>query len=113
MRSYVVDQLQEPDIERIAAHLEKAGLDRSLDTIYWLPVPAALLTDEQKEHGEECGPHCFSIELSDLEGFLALELLVRARNRMRCSCVMYATQEQRAYAIDFVDEMLKNLDIPA
>ena len=42
---------------------------------------------------------------------LKLELLVRARGKIRCSCVSYATPAQREYIVDYLDAFIKEHDI--
>jgi len=109
MRSYLIDEIAKADVKKAAAHLEAMELAGGLDGIFWLPLPQELLTEEQKEHAEECGPHCMALECD--ADWIKLELLVRARNKLRCSCVAYATPAQRAHAMDYLDNMLKELDI--
>jgi len=36
---------------------------------------------------------------------------VRAQGKLRCSCVAYATPEQRAHIMDYMDNLLRELDI--
>jgi hypothetical protein len=49
--------------------------------------------------------------LEVLEDGLKLELLVRARNKMRCSCVCYATTDQRNHMLDYLDNFINDLEI--
>lgn len=109
MRSYMIEELSPDSIERIGKKLDDLKLTGAIEGIWWLPISDEHLTDEQKGHAESCGPHCVAIEVED--DHLKMELLVRCRQVMRCSCIAYATPEQRAYAIDWVDDLLKSLDI--
>ena len=70
-----------------------------------------MLSPIQKEHMQSCGPHVFGLEVE--EDSLRMELLVRAKNRMRCDCVHYATPELRAHMITWLDQMLTDLGIVA
>lgn len=108
MRSYIIEDLRKEDIERIKQRLDAMELGGLMDDLHWFPLPPALLNPEQQEH-KECGPHCMALEVGDT--WLKLELLVRARNILRCSCVSYATSEQRAHMMDYLDTLLKELDI--
>lgn len=111
MRTYRIEDLAPEHVERLARALDARGLGSGMEGLYWLPLPPELLTAEQLEHGPECGPYVLSLELLD-EG-LSLELLVRARGRLRCSCVAYAGPAQRAWGMDAVDALLRELDIPS
>lgn len=110
MRTYLLEDFRPEQLEQVCQRLTGMGLAGSLDGIYYLPLPLDLLTDEQRQHHGECGPYIFVLEIPD-ETSLKLELLVRAQGKLRCSCVMYATPEQRAYIMDYLDEFLRELDI--
>ena len=110
MRSYCIEELEPDDVLTFKTHLGRQGYTGPIDDIYWLMVPARLLTSEQQQHAPDCGDYFFSIETGDT--WIKLELLVRCRDRIRCQCIKYATPEQRAYAIDILDELLRNRDIP-
>ena len=43
--------------------------------------------------------------------WLPLELLVRARGRLRCDCVHYAGPELRAHMIAYLEQLLVDLGI--
>ena len=45
------------------------------------------------------------------ENFVRLELLVRARSRMRCECVHYASPELRDRMIVWLENLLAELGI--
>lgn len=114
MRNYLIEDIIDDNIVIIEKHLADAGYSGPIDDIFYLPVPEDMLTDEQKEHLNECGPYFLGLEvIHDLAGNkLKIELLVRAKNKIRCSCVAYCTPEQRNHMLDFVDDMIKGLDIP-
>jgi hypothetical protein len=42
---------------------------------------------------------------------LRLELLVRARNKIRCSCVSYADSAQRKHMIEYLDQFIEELEV--
>ncbi|EPR30435.1 hypothetical protein dsat_1575 [Alkalidesulfovibrio alkalitolerans DSM 16529] len=111
MRWYVIDELTREDASRIDQALSaREDMKSPLEGLYYLSVPHELLSEEQKAHADECGPHVMGLE-TDTD-FVRLELLVRARGRMRCSCVHYASPEARAWAINYVDAFIRELDIP-
>jgi len=109
MRLYVVEDLQPEYLTRLKAALDERELAGSVEGIFWLPVPESMLSPEQQEHAS-CGPHAMALEVGP--SWLRLELLVRARSTIRCSCIQYAQPELRAHMIDWVDTLLKELDIP-
>jgi hypothetical protein len=110
MRSYVIDELSQADVERVTGALAARGYESPLDGVYFLPVPSDLLSDEQSEHLRECGPYVLILEAG--EGFLRLELLVRGRGRLRCSCIAYAGPELRGLAVDTLDTLVRECDVP-
>jgi hypothetical protein len=111
VRTYRIEDLAREHVERLARVLDARGQGSGMDGLYWFTLPPDLLTAEQMEHAPDCGPHVLSLEL--LEDGLSLELLVRARGRLRCSCVCYATPAQRAWGMDMLDTLLRELDIPS
>lgn len=110
MRTYLIEDFFPEQLLAVRQRLSDKGLSGSLDGVYYLPVPEKLLNDEQCAHKGECGPYIFVLEAVD-ETSLKLELLVRAQGKLRCSCVMYATSEQRAYIMDFLDAFIREMDI--
>ena len=110
MRNYFIEDLLPEHLTTICQTLKDRGLSGSLEGIYYLPLPENLLTEVQREHADECGPHIFALEAVN-ESALKLELLVRARGKLRCECVCYATPAQREYIIDFLDAFIRQLDI--
>lgn len=111
MRCYLIEDFYPEQLQKITAALSGKGWAGSLDGIFYLPVPETLLTETQRKHAGECGPHIFVLEAVEAEGTLKLELLVRAQNKLRCECVMYATPAQREYIISFLDDFIRHLDI--
>ena len=81
MRWYGIDDITEEDTAKLAATLTEMELTSGMDGLFWLPVPAEMLSPVQQEHVESCGPHVMGLEVE--ENFVRLELLVRARSRMR------------------------------
>ncbi len=113
MRDYLIEDLQPGQLALICNALKARGLSGSLEGIFYLPLPDELLTETQRTHAAECGPHIFALEALDGPGepALKLELLVRARGKLRCECVAYATPAQREYVMDFLDAFIRQLDI--
>ena len=108
MKQYVIDELQPRDYYRLKTYLDERFSPSGIEGIFWIPIDTDHLTHEQAEH-TECHPLCFAVDLEPKR--LACELLLRTRNRLRCSCIGYATEKQRNWVIRFVDTMLEELDI--
>ena len=109
MRSYCIDEFVPGELERFAERLDSMELSAGMEYLYWLPVHQNLLTPTQKEHECECGPYVLSLEI--LHEALRLELLVRARNRLRCNCVAYAEQKIATHMITYLHGLLDELRI--
>ena len=103
MISYVIDEIKKADIEKVRAYLKGKNYKSPIEDIFWIPIPEELLNPTQKEHYATCGPYIFSLELG--KDFIKLELLVRATNKIRCSCISFATKQQRDYAINLVENI--------
>ncbi|EGB13693.1 hypothetical protein DND132_0476 [Pseudodesulfovibrio mercurii] len=113
MRTYLVDDLTDQDFQTVIKAFDELGLRGSLEGIYYLPLPEDLLQPEQKAHLNECGPYFMALEAVDLPDrcSLRMELLVRARNKIRCSCVTYATPPQRKHMIEYLDQFIEELEV--
>ena len=109
MRWYGIDDLTAEDTAKLAASLTEMELTSGMDGLFWLPAPAELLSPLQQEHAASCGPHVMGLELEETS--LRLEMLVRARGRMRCDCVHYASPELRNSMIAWLENLLAELGI--
>lgn len=109
MRAYTVDELSPEDVEKIEEALARKGWTGSIKGMYYIPVPDDRLGPEQREHAQSCGPFFLPLETGD--GWVRLEMLVRSRQILRCSCVAYACRELREHMIDLVDGLIRELDI--
>ncbi len=108
MKQYVIDELRPADYEKIKAYLDETYGSSSIDDIYWISMDPDMFTDVQMDH-VECHPLCFAIDLDPNR--LACELLLRTQNKVKCSCMCYATEEQRNWIIQFADAIFDNLKI--
>lgn len=109
MRSILFDELQQKDIEKLQDHLGDICEPSNLGGVFWLNLPSDLLTAEQAEHTGTCGPHRLAVVLE--EDSMRIELLVRSEAGIRCTCIGYATNSQRAFAISFADRLLADLQL--
>ena len=108
MKQYVIDELRYNDYKKVKAYLDENLGASEIEGIYWLPLEKKMLTNEQISH-TECLPLFFVVDLKP--ELISCELLVRTKNRIKCSCIDYATEKQRNWLIQYIDDMLKQLEI--
>jgi len=108
MKQYVIDELRPADFNKIKEFLDEACESSDLDHLYWFRLADEILTPVQIEH-KECYPFYFAVELES--DWISFELLVRTRNRVRCDCMAYATEDQRNWLIQSVDAAFARLNI--
>jgi hypothetical protein len=115
MRSLVFDELRKEDLEKVRKHLQATLTQSSLPDVFWLELPADLLSSVQHEHSQKCGPHRMAVVLEEdsirFEYSVRLELLVRAQENMRCACTDYPTKTQRDFCLNFMDKLLEETGI--
>ena len=108
MKQYVIDELRATDYNKLKTHLEEHYGPAAMGGIYWFPVDTDLLTEMQKAH-RQCQPYYVAVDLD--ENRMACELLVRTINRLRCSCINYATEAQRIWLMAQIDNIFNQLAI--
>ena len=109
MRSMVFDELRPGDIQKLEDYFKKTLIASAMPGVYWLELAPDLLSGDQSEHCPNCGPYRLAVVLE--EDQMRLELLVRASNVMRCSCIAYASKVQMEYVLGFLDRLIDELDI--
>ncbi|MDA3835361.1 MAG: hypothetical protein PF495_18440, partial [Spirochaetales bacterium] len=82
----------------------------AMDGMFWLNLPHDLESEVQVSH-VDCGPFCFGFELT--RNKVIVELLVRSKKNMHCSCIAHATAGQRDFVLTFLDKMLLDEHIRA
>ena len=108
MKQYVIDELRPRDYEMIKAFMDENFGSSNVDGVYWLELDHNILTPVQKDH-TACQPFYVAVDLEPT--LIAFELLVRTKNRMRCSCMGYATEKQRTWLMGLADAMFDTLGI--
>ena len=108
MRAYLIDEIGNPDMEKIKGFLSRNAIESGMEGIFWVKVPPDLLSETQHQH-EACRPHVFAVELG--RGFVKWELFVRSLQNMRCTCPGFCTSPQRDFIIRFADLMVDQLNI--
>jgi hypothetical protein len=108
MKQYIIDELRYIDYEKIKLFLDENPGASEIEGIYWLPIEKELLTEEQASH-DECLPLYFVIDLNPER--ISCELLVRTKNKIKCTCIGYADEKQRNRLIRYMDDMLDQLEI--
>ena len=108
MKQYVIDELRPKDYQMIKSFMDEKFGSSNVDGVYWIELDNNILTPVQKEH-TDCQPFYFA---ADLElNIIAFELLVRTKNKVRCSCMGYATENQRNWLIRVADAIFDELGI--
>ena len=102
MREYVISDLKPAETQALEEALAARNLAAGIEHLYWLPVSE--LTAVQKEHAASCGPHVVALEVE--ETALRMELLIRAKNRLRCDCIAYADAGQLQALLASLHELL-------
>ena len=108
MRSYLIDELNALDIEKIVSFLNENATHSKLDRLYWVRIPEDLLSGVQFEH-RDCQPHAFAVEVGN--DWVKLEFFIRSMKKMQCTCPAYCTGQQQKFVINFALQMLGQLDI--
>jgi hypothetical protein len=103
MRQYYIDEISFLERDNIESYLKRTLKPGPIEGVYWLEVPPDLLGPEQQGH-DRCGPFYLSVVLE--EKSLRFEFLVRSADNMHCSCIAWATPEQRRFILDFADRLL-------
>lgn len=110
MRSFLIDEISPEHMEKLEAWLKEQELQSAIERLYHFALPTKLLTTIQQEHATTCGPFYMAVETG--QDWVKLELLVRAKQIMRCACITYATPEQQEYMIAYLENLLADLAIP-
>ena len=108
MKQYVIDELRPQDQQKIRNYLDDHFGPAEMGTIYWIPVDASLYDPNQAAH-KECHPLVFAVELE--EASLVAELLVRTKNKIRCDCIQYATDDQFLWLVRLLDAIFERLGL--
>lgn len=108
MKQYVIDELRPLDQEKLKAYFDKSFGPAEIGEIYWLPVEPDLYDDIQAAH-QDCHPLFVAMQLT--ETALILELLVRTKNRIRCDCIRYVSEDQFLWLVRVVDSIFERLKI--
>lgn len=108
MKQYVIDELSFKDCEKIKNYFDRHFGASEVGGIYWVHLDQEILAETQISHSE-CKPFYFAIELEP--GKISCEFLVRTENKIRCSCINYATETQRNWFICLIDSILEKLEI--
>lgn len=104
MRQFVIDELSFLEHDNLDNFLKRNLKPGSIGGVFWLELPHDMLGPTQLDH-IDCGPFYLSVILEKTE--VRIEFLVRSSRNLRCSCIDWATPEQRAFILDFIDRMIK------
>lgn len=104
MRQFVIDELSFLEYDNLDNYLKRNLKPGRMNGVFWLELPEDILATTQLNH-PDCGPFYFSFLLEKTE--IRIEFLVRSSRNIRCSCIDWATPEQRTFLLDFIDNMIK------
>lgn len=110
MRQFMIDELSAQERDNLDTYLKKKLKVGPMAGVFWLELPEDLWAEAQQGH-ETCGPFYFGIDLG--RDKLIVELLVRSKSNLHCTCIAYATPAQREFLWGFVDTMLTEEQIKA
>ncbi len=108
MKQYLIDELRQTDYDKLKSYMDKNHKNGCIDGIYGIYIDENILTEKQASH-VECAPFYFAVEMK--KNSISCELLVRAKNIMRCDCIGYTNKKQREWLIEHIDSILNRLDI--
>jgi hypothetical protein len=113
MRTYLIEDVYDEDLDKIVKAFDELNFKGPLDDIYYLPLPVEMLQPEQRDHMDACGPYFMALETirNGAGNQIRLELLVRGKQKIRCSCVCYATPPQRKHMIEYLDQFIEELEV--
>ena len=86
----MIDELSPMERDNIDSYLNRTLQKGPMIGLYWLELPADLLSPIQHEHAS-CGPFNIGIEVE--KSSVRFELLVRSTSNLHCKCTHYATQQ--------------------
>jgi hypothetical protein len=110
MRHVEISELSKEEADNIDNYLKRNLKSSPIDGMFWLELSRDMYGPSQKGH-DDCGPFYMGVELS--RDSVCFELLVRSKTNLHCSCISYATNEQRQHLIDFIDRMIEEEKIKA
>ncbi len=111
MRQYLLDEIARKDLPRVRQYLNEHAAAASLQDVWWVDLPEDLLSPEQFEHAN-CRPFRFAVEVGEPmvgDCFVRFELLIRSEQTMRCTCIGYATRQQRDFILGYADRLVAEL----
>ena len=108
MKKYVIDEFEPHEFKKLKKHLDTRLTTSGVVGVYWMTLDDGLLDHVQKKH-TACYPFYLAVELS--KSSLTCELLVRSTQILRCDCITYANDQQRAWAIHQIELMVDDLSI--
>ena len=108
MKSYLIDEISFSEIEKIKRYLSENANKSKLEKLFWVEMSKGYLNREQSLH-RECQPYRFAIEIGD--NWIKAEFFIRASGRLMCSCNGYCDLNQRNFILDFMENMIEELNI--
>lgn len=108
MKSYYLDEISAADLDKITGYLSKNAVESGMDRLFWIEMPPGCLTDFQSGHSD-CRPYRFAVETGDT--WIRAEFFVRTSVKFRCDCNGYCNDDQKQFIMNYIDNMIDELDI--
>jgi hypothetical protein len=108
MKCYLIDEITVPDMEKIEMFLREKAAMSGMENLFWMEMPGDRLNWLQAQH-LECQPYKFAIELG--KDWIKVEFLLRGSRDLICPCSGYCDPGQRDFILDYMDNMLGELNI--
>ena len=115
MRSILLDELLEPEIDAVVDYLDRQAIPSGIQNLYWLPLERNLWNETQiqglnDESWVEGDGYRFAVEVGP--DWVRFELLVRSESLLNIGGGQ-ADERQALFALRWADEMARKLNLMA
>jgi hypothetical protein len=115
MRSILLDELLEPEIDAVIDYLDRQARPSGIEGLYWLPLTRELWNETQLQGWEdeswtEGGDYRFAVEVGP--AWVRFELLVRSESLLNIGGGQ-ADERQALFVLRWADDMARKLNLLA
>ena len=108
MRYFLIDEITDSDLKRIKVILKQDAMSSGLEQVFWVEVPDSHLSREQAEQDDH-KPYLFAVECG--KDWIKAELFIRTLGDFKGVHQGYCTASQREYKVEYIEGMIKELEI--
>ena len=108
MKYYLFDEISTEDMNRIEELLKQNCASSGIDKLYWVELPERYFNAIQANH-KDCQPYLFPIEIG--KDWIKAELFVRTIKDFSCDCSDYCTKDQREFILDYMDNIIADMNV--